>query len=372
MRPTYLEYEVPVDFSKPCIVVANHQSMLDLLMLYAIVPHAVVMSKEWVWHSRAFGWLLRMGGFLRAESGQAQMVADMRVRLAEGLSLIVFPEGTRSKTGAIGRFHNGAFAMARELGVGVVPVVIYGLHDLLPKGESINLIPGEGYINVLRPIPPEELAQDASVRENTRRIVALMRSVQAVQMERYRRGNNPFIRREVLGCYTYKGPEAEWGARRELWAAKGYGWLHSMLPRNGRVVYLGSGWGTGPFMLQRLAPERQILGVERSADKCLLCQHCYLAGDSVSFTCANPIQGNVGMECEAIVVSPSLYPELRGEPTWLEGMLKSNQEGVELLFPPAKESAKLMFTVGGRGVAIPSTGAAIKLQAQCLEVREGV
>ncbi len=372
MRPTYLEYEIPVDFSKPCIVVANHQSMLDLLMLYAIVPHAVVMSKEWVWHSRAFGWLLRMGGFLRAERGQAQMVADMRIRLAEGLSLIVFPEGTRSKTGAIGRFHNGAFAMARELGVGVVPVVIYGLHDLLPKGESINLLPGEAYINVLRPIPPEELAQDASVKETTRRVVALMRSEQAVQVERYRRGNNPFIRREVLGCYTYKGPEAEWGARRELLAAKGYGWLHSMLPRNGRVVYLGSGWGTGPFMLQRLAPERQILGVEQSADKCLLCQHCYLAGDSVSFTCANPIRGNIGMECRAIVVSPSLYPELRGEPTWLEGMLKSNPEGVELLFPPAKGNVKLMFTVGGREVAIPSTGAVIQMQAQSLEVREGV
>ena len=120
-------------------------------------------------------------------------------------------------------------------------------------------------------------------------------------------------------------------------------------------------------MLQRLAPERQILGVEQSADKCLLCQHCYLAGDSVSFTCANPIRGNIGMECRAIVVSPSLYPDLRGEPTWLEGMLKSNPEGVELLFPPAKGNVKLMFTVGGREVAIPSTGAVIQMQAQSLD-----
>ena len=99
-------------FEKPAVVIANHQSFIDILVLLSICPKAVMVTNGWVWRSPVFGRIVRYLGFYHAADGYERLAPALAQKVAEGYSVIVFPEGTRSADGKIGRFHKGAFYRA--------------------------------------------------------------------------------------------------------------------------------------------------------------------------------------------------------------------------------------------------------------------
>lgn len=94
-------------FEKPAVVIANHQSFIDILVLLSICPKAVMVTNGWVWRSPVFGRIVRYLGFYHAADGYERLAPALAQKVAEGYSVIVFPEGTRSADGKIGRFHKG-------------------------------------------------------------------------------------------------------------------------------------------------------------------------------------------------------------------------------------------------------------------------
>lgn len=114
------------------VIVANHRSMLDIALIHCLPMHGQFkwVSKREVYKWPVFGWALWMRGDVGIERGSARGVRQMLREgggwLRRGVSIVVFPEGTRRKEKGLGKFHDGAFMLAREAGVKILPVVLGG------------------------------------------------------------------------------------------------------------------------------------------------------------------------------------------------------------------------------------------------------
>ncbi len=119
------------------VMVANHLSLVDILVLFRLfVPFAWV-SKQENFRVPFIGWNMRLNGYIPLRRGDKQSAAVMmdacRRTLRAGTSIMMFPEGTRSRTGELQAFKPGAFALASETGLPVLPIVLRGSGDALPK-----------------------------------------------------------------------------------------------------------------------------------------------------------------------------------------------------------------------------------------------
>ncbi|MEW5773283.1 MAG: lysophospholipid acyltransferase family protein [Thermodesulfobacteriota bacterium] len=123
----------------PCIIVANHQSFLDLHILGAMpTPNLVMVVKGWPFRIPLYGWFMRRAGYLNSdELGQETLLRLGGEALASGASIIFFPEGARSRDGRLGRFRSGAFKLAVDTGRPLAPVCLSGVGRLLPPGRFL-------------------------------------------------------------------------------------------------------------------------------------------------------------------------------------------------------------------------------------------
>ncbi|MBO7416993.1 MAG: 1-acyl-sn-glycerol-3-phosphate acyltransferase [Bacteroidaceae bacterium] len=150
-------------FKEPAVIISNHQSHLDLMCLLMLTPRMVVITNEWVWRNPIYGALIRRAEFVPAAEGVENYMPQLRSLVERGYSILVFPEGTRSEDCRILRFHKGAFHLAGELGLDIVPVCLHGVGHVLPKRE-LMLRPGHITVTVGKRIP----AGDASWGEDSR------------------------------------------------------------------------------------------------------------------------------------------------------------------------------------------------------------
>ena len=150
-----VEGKEKIDRNEPWVVVTNHQSMLDIPLMYVLPLKFKWVSKKEVRRMPIFGWVLRMHGDIPVERGSRRSAKEMMERTTErlgrGTSIIVFPEGTRTRTGAIGRFKDGAFYAAKRAGTGILPVVLDGTWNL-SKGWRLDM-PHTFRVRVLDPVP---------------------------------------------------------------------------------------------------------------------------------------------------------------------------------------------------------------------------
>jgi 1-acyl-sn-glycerol-3-phosphate acyltransferase len=170
----------------PCIVVANHTSHLDSLVLHAALPqrirwnvYAGAAADRWFVKGRKElvmqPWYqsLAMGTFPIQRGGGSRALDYPRWLLDQGCNLIIFPEGTRSTSRSMAKFRHGVSVLALEKKVPVVPVFLTGLSRIRPKG-SRDVYPGPGGAYVLDPI---FFADGTPVPEATRRIFDAMNEV---------------------------------------------------------------------------------------------------------------------------------------------------------------------------------------------------
>ena len=153
-----LRNEPGEDFSRPSILLCNHQSHLDILPILALSPKLVLVTTDWVWKNPFYGYVIRNVDYLHASEGVETLVPKARALLERGYTIAMYPEGTRSMDGGIGRFHQGAFHLARELGADILPVIFYGTGRVLPKhGRVLRRWPL--LLEIGRRITPEGLLE---------------------------------------------------------------------------------------------------------------------------------------------------------------------------------------------------------------------
>jgi 1-acyl-sn-glycerol-3-phosphate acyltransferase len=156
-----------VDWTKPHIIVANHQGNADIPLLFVTVRAPLrFLAKRSVGHIPFVGWLMRLARFPFIERENARAARDSLSRVAErirreSLNVVVFPEGTRSPEGTILPFKLGAFMLAIEAQVPIVPIALRGSGIALPRA-SFRIFPHPLEATVGEPIPTEGL--DLSAR----------------------------------------------------------------------------------------------------------------------------------------------------------------------------------------------------------------
>lgn len=134
--------EAPLDPRASYVFLANHQSLFDIPVLLSTVPGQVrMMAKRSLFRIPIFGWALSAGGFIPIDRGDRstarQSFAAAMGRLRAGVSILLFPEGTRSLTPTLLPFQRGGFLLALKLGLPIVPVGIRGTRDVQRKGSWV-------------------------------------------------------------------------------------------------------------------------------------------------------------------------------------------------------------------------------------------
>lgn len=115
-----------VNFSKPSVVICNHQSHLDLACQLSLTPNIVFLTNQWVWNNPLYGLMIRHAEFYPVAEGIDELMPKLQSLVKRGYSIAIYPEGTRSKDCKIGRFHKGAFYVAEQLGLEIIPMYLYG------------------------------------------------------------------------------------------------------------------------------------------------------------------------------------------------------------------------------------------------------
>lgn len=121
------------DFSKPAIIICNHQSHLDLMVHLSLTKKIVFLTNDWVWNSPFFGYVIRHAEYYPVSKGVEYLLPRLKSLIDKGYCISIFPEGTRSMDCSIGRFHKGAFLLAEKLGADIIPLVLHGAGRALPK-----------------------------------------------------------------------------------------------------------------------------------------------------------------------------------------------------------------------------------------------
>jgi 1-acyl-sn-glycerol-3-phosphate acyltransferase len=156
------------------VLVANHQSLGDILLLFGLFKHFKWVSKAEIFKVPFVGWNMHMNDYVHLVRGDAASIDKMldacRRHLRAGSSVMLFPEGTRSVDGEIKPFKRGAFALAQELGLEIVPIVVDGTHDALPKHGLVFRQNGtlRMRVKVLPPVSPHAASDVQSLSDLVR------------------------------------------------------------------------------------------------------------------------------------------------------------------------------------------------------------
>ena len=258
-------YKKQLDLSKPSIIVTNHTSFLDILITLSLSPKIIIVVKDWVYKSALFGPLVRYAGFIYIGDGPEANLEMMKKRVADGYSILIFPEGARSKDDKIRRFHKGAFFLAKELKLDITPLLTYGCSYVLPKTEyfvktgSINL-------KFLLRIKAEDLSWGDTFGQRTKSISKYFKEEYLKFKDEQENGKVLFPR--VFANYVYKGPFLEWYLKiKWRFEAVNYEYYNKLLKGKEQIMDVGCGYGYLSYFLHYKDESREILGVDYDEEK---------------------------------------------------------------------------------------------------------
>ena len=173
--PVTVEGREKIRDDRAYVIVVNHQSLLDILVLFRIFRHFKWVSKIENFRVPLIGWNMSLNRYIKLVRGNResvlQMMRDCEVALASGSSVMIFPEGTRSVDGHMRPFKPGAFEIAKRARCPIVPIALYGTARALPKRGYLLQGKHSIRIRVLEPIWPASFA-NLSIEELTERVQA--------------------------------------------------------------------------------------------------------------------------------------------------------------------------------------------------------
>lgn len=294
------------DFNRPAVIVANHQSFIDILMLLSLHPKIIMMTNKWVWNSPVFGHIVRFAGFLYHKDGVENHIEYIKPKISEGYSLLVFPEGTRSADMEIHRFHKGAFKIAEELSLDIIPIIIYGNGNLVSKRQPFYVKRGVIGYKILERISYQDVRFGLDYRERSKSVVALMRKEYRDLRSVNDAPSNLFFMQKIMSGYIYKGPVTEWYLRIKMRMENYYKPFHTIIPAEAVVTDIGCGYGPLCFMLGLLSPDRVVNGIDYDSEKIEMAKSSWISGGNINFTCADALTCNLPLS-DVIVINDVLH-----------------------------------------------------------------
>lgn len=252
-------------FETPAVIIANHQSFIDILTTLNMHPKMVMVVKKWVYDSPLFGWAVKYAGHFHVNEGYEQALPHLRDMVSQGCSIVVFPEGTRSVDGRLNRFHKGAFFLSEQLELDIVPLILHGNHYSMTKGDSLILKNGHLHRIIMERIPYRDRAYGESYRERTKTISKLFKARFAQARRDYETPR--YFRNQLMLNYILKGPVLEWYTRIKTRLEDDFTVYEALVPKRGTVVDIGCGYGYLSHILAWTSADRRVIGIDHDAEK---------------------------------------------------------------------------------------------------------
>ena len=267
-------------FSKAAVVIANHQSFLDILIMTMLYPRVILLTNDWVWNSPLFGKLVKLAGYYPVAKGIENGIDELEEKVKAGYSIVVFPEGTRTPDARIRRFHKGAFFLAEKLQLDMLPVIIHGTAYTMSKGDFL-LKNGHISIKYLPRIGPGNKCFGENYTERAKNIGKYFREQYAVL--KAAEEQPAYFREQLIYNYLYKGPVLEWYLKVKTKLEKNYQLFHELIPAAGHISDIGCGYGFMSYQLHFAAPGRDITGYDYDEEKIAVANHCFSRDDRIRF-----------------------------------------------------------------------------------------
>ncbi len=261
------------DFSQPAIVISNHASSLDTLT-YGLLTHKLIyLVNDWVYQSPVFGLLARIVGFYPVSNGIDGSLEHLKTKIKQGYSLVVFPEAKRAFTNKIGRFHKGAFLLAKKLKMDILPVYLHGNSEVMPKRDFI-IYNGSLTVEVGKRIPFEELRNYGNTdREITKNI---SKSYKENFLEvRNRIENENYFKGILWSNYDFKIEAIRKKIRSDFKENKSlYHQLNAIIPMKAAVNHIANDYGQMDILLVSKSLDRKITSFIDDKEKRLVAKNC--------------------------------------------------------------------------------------------------
>jgi 1-acyl-sn-glycerol-3-phosphate acyltransferase len=252
------------------IWIANHSSFLDILSLGGLHSKAIFLVSDWVYNSPLFGKGVQNLGFYPVSEGLENGLEKIKSKVDEGFSIIIFPEGTRSRDNSIKRFHKGAFYLSEYLNLPLQPVLIHGPAEALPKGDFlIRKYPIT--LKFLPPIPPSAFPGD--LRERTRKISTYFK--QEFRKLRKETENETYFYERIFENFIYKESDVVTAAMGNL-KKIGRQIQHLALGENSKILHISSQYGEIDLLLHFLEAQRKVDSYILDPEKRAVAENLYL------------------------------------------------------------------------------------------------
>ncbi len=167
-----IEGREKVPWQGAAVLVANHLSLLDILVVYGLFRPFKWVAKAELFKVPIVGWVMWINDYVKVLRGDRESIKHMmdhcRRHLAAGTPVLIFPEGTRSRDGRLQRFKDGAFRLAVEARCPVIPIAITGTYDSLPKSGAVLRNRADCRVKVLDPVDPAGFDSSDALREAVR------------------------------------------------------------------------------------------------------------------------------------------------------------------------------------------------------------
>jgi 1-acyl-sn-glycerol-3-phosphate acyltransferase len=274
-----------LDIKKPSIIIANHSSFLDILLVIMLNPRIIILVKDWVYKSPLFGIFIRYAGYIYSEGGTEENLDKIKKRLEDGYSILIFPEGTRSIDGKINRFHKGAFYLAHHLNIDITPILIHGADYVLPKNDYI-VKRGSLNVKVLPRISATDISWGSTYTERAKKISAYFKTEYVTFKNEQETAE--FLWNRVFCNYIFKGPVLEWYVRIK-WKleSKNYENYNAIIGERNKVLDVGCGYGYFSLYLHYKNENREITAIDYDEEKIEIAENAFDKNDNLKFIYAD-------------------------------------------------------------------------------------
>ena len=243
-------------FEKQAVIIANHTSFLDTLAIALVTPKVIFLVNDWVYKSPIFGQLAKVAGYYPVSSGVDGSLDHLKEKMRQGYSLIVFPEGKRMYSNKIGRFHKGAFFLAEELQLDVLPLYIHGNSEVLPKGDFI-IYDGTITVKVGDRIAVDNPVLGNSVKEKTKSISKIFKD--DFQNFREEKETSTYFKKLVLSNFVFKSEAIYTAVKIDLnQNLEFYHEVSKLIELNAKLLHVSDDYGQLDLILNYYSNTRKI------------------------------------------------------------------------------------------------------------------
>ncbi|MGH1520352.1 MMPL family transporter [Chryseobacterium sp. JK1] len=262
------------DFSKPAVIISNHTSFLDTLAIAMATHKIIYLVNDWVYDSPIFGKLVKALGFYPVSQGIENGMDQLKEKIAQGYSLVVFPEAERSYTNDVKRFHKGAFYIAEQFDLDVLPIYIHGNSEVLPKGDFI-IYNGSITVKVGNRISKDDLSFGKNYSERTKKINAYFREEFAKLREEIEDEN--YFKNKLFLSFLYKDSEVVQEVKNDFNTNKSvYFELNKHIPADATILHIADDYGQKDVLLTLYQASRKIFSWIKDEEKRATAAHSYL------------------------------------------------------------------------------------------------